>query len=258
VSDFVASEIVDGIAIVRIDRPAVLNALDRAMVRALVETFGTLAEDASVRAVVLIGEHGAFSTGDDLAEAITATPDEFSATVAGLQELTRRIVRMPQPVIAAIDRYAFGGGLEIAASCDLRIATEGARFGCPEVTLGLLMTNASTSLLPRLVGHGRAREIALTGETFDAARAYEMGFVNRIVPRGALLAEAVRIAQRIAAAGPVAVRLTKALLDAPVAEEIEAALHREAAAVMQAFGTEDAREGLCAFRERRAPEFRGA
>src|SRR6202165_781461 len=203
----------EAIALVTINRPEVRNALNPAALAELHAALEFVGRNPAVRCAVLAGEGGTFTTGDDLTE--TAGMDEigFAEMIEGFQSITRALRAMAMPVIAAIEGYAVGGGLEIAAACDLRVCSEDAIFFCPEVRIGLLMSNGSSSILPRLIGAGRTRELVLTGRRFDAEWAERAGLVNRVVPRGKVLEAALAMAGDVAANQPAAVRMTKRLLN---------------------------------------------
>jgi enoyl-CoA hydratase/carnithine racemase len=184
---------------------------------------------------VLAGEGGTFTSGDDLTETAGLDSAGFRTLIEGFQSLTVALRGMQQPVIAAIEGYAVGGALEMAAACDLRVCDEATRFFCPEVSLGLLLSNGSSALLPRLIGAGRTRELMLTGRRFDAAWAERAGFVNRVLPRGQALTGALEMAREVAANQPAAIRATKRLLNAAEDEEVARALKVEVEATMVAF-----------------------
>jgi enoyl-CoA hydratase len=235
---------------IRWSRPERLNAWDGETLAAL---GGALAEAAGTdaRAIVLHGEGGAFSSGDDLRETATLTPEDWAAALTGFNRLTREVVAAPQPVIAAVDGVCVGGACELAAACDVRVASPGSRFGCPEVAIGLSISNGFSLLAPRA-----ARRLVLTGELVDAEEARRLGLVDMVVDD--VEAEARRLVERIAKLAPLAVAGSKRLLDAAEREALERALDREAALCEQLFETADASEGLAAFLEKREPRFRGA
>lgn len=224
-----------GVALVTINRPDVRNALNPAALGALRDALDKVGADTSTRCVVLAGEGGHFTTGDDLTETARMESPDFKVMIDGFQAITIGLRSMPQPVIAAIEGYAVGGGLEIAAACDMRVCAEDSIFFCPEVRLGLLMSNASSSLLPRLIGSGRTRELMLTGRRFDAAWAERAGLVNRVIPRGRVVEGALEMAREVAANQPVAVRATKRLLNAIEDQEVARALESETNAILDAF-----------------------
>lgn len=224
-----------GVALVTINRPDVRNALNPAALGALRDALDKVGADTSTRCVVLAGEGGHFTAGDDLTETARMESPDFKVMIDGFQAITIGLRSMPQPVIAAIEGYAVGGGLEIAAACDMRVCAEDSIFFCPEVRLGLLMSNASSSLLPRLIGSGRTRELMLTGRRFDAAWAERAGLVNRVIPRGRVVEGALEMAREVAANQPVAVRATKRLLNAIEDQEVARALESETNAILDAF-----------------------
>ncbi len=234
---------------IRWSRPDRLNAFDRASL----ETLGDLLAEAAstdARAIVCFGEGGAFSAGDDLRETATLSPSEWADAIESFNRLTREVVTAPQPVIAAIDGVCVGGSFEFAFACDVRVATPRSRFGCPEVAIGLSISNGFSFLAPRA-----ARRLVLTGELVNAEDALRMG-VTDIVADDAE-EEARRIAERIAALAPLAVSASKRLLDEGARDALEHALEREADLCTRLFETDDAREGLAAFLEKRSPRFTG-
>jgi enoyl-CoA hydratase/carnithine racemase len=225
----------ESIAIVTINRPEVRNALNPAALAELRTELEFVGRNPAVDCAVLTGAGVTFTTGDDLTE--TAAMDEvgFADMIEGFQSITRALRGMAMPVVAAIEGYAVGGGLEIAAACDLRVCAEDTIFFCPEVRLGLLLSNGSSSILPRLIGAGRTRELMLTGRRFDAAWAERAGLVNRVVPPGAVLEAALAMAGEVAANQPGAVRMTKRLLNQVEEREVADALIEETRATMEAF-----------------------
>lgn len=253
----VLSRDADGVRILTIDRPDKLNALNRQTLEALDAAFAMAGEDARIRAVVLTGSGAkAFVAGADIAEmnALTAIEGrEFS--LLG-QRLMRRIERLAKPVIAMVNGYALGGGLELALACHLRIAADGARLGQPEVNLGLIPGFGGTQRLLRLAGRAAALELCLTGTPVDAARALQLGVVNRVVPAAELESETMKLAAQLAAAAPLALR---GVLDAVVVGGecgLEEGLQFESAQFALLFASEDMREGTTAFLEKRKPQFR--
>jgi enoyl-CoA hydratase/carnithine racemase len=246
----------DGVAVVTVDNPPV-NALRNEVVDALAAAAEQLAADDAVRAVVLTGSGDrAFVAGADL--------DEFSQALGSsdwIEDHTARTRRMldlweqlPQPVVAAVQASALGGGLEIALVCDLIFADPGARFGLPEVRLGLMPGAGGTQRLPRRIGSGRAKELILLGGTIDAEEARRIGLVNRVADAGGALAAAREVAARIATFSSVAVRAIKRSVDCADGE-LGQGLDRERVLFMQVFASHDAAEGVAAFVEKRAPAF---
>ncbi len=256
---YVRTEVSGAVATVTIDRQAKLNALNPEVIAEIDAAFAGLEAGADVRAVILTGAGDkAFVAGADigvLAEMGTLTGTEVSR--AG-QEVLRRIERFPKPVIAAVGGYALGGGCELALACHLRVASERARFGLPEVGLGIIPGYGGTVRLARLVGLGRAAELILTGDMIDGKRAAEIGLANAVVPHGELMDRAGKVAGRIAANAPVAVRMALASLYGAVESTMDHALEFEATLFGLLASTDDMKEGMAAFLEKRKAVFRGA
>ncbi|HYY34089.1 MAG TPA: enoyl-CoA hydratase/isomerase family protein [Gaiellaceae bacterium] len=234
---------------IRWSRPERLNAFDP---EALDRLGDLLAEAGSsdARAIVCFGEGGAFSSGDDLRATAAMDSTEWRRTLEAFNRLTREIVAAPQPVIAAVDGVCVGGSFEFAFACDVRVATPRSLFGCPEVAIGLSISNGFSLLAPRA-----ARRLVLTGELVDAEGALRLGLVDLVVEDPE--AEAQRLADRIAALAPLAVAGSKRLLDERAKDLLERALDRERDLCTRLFETADAREGLAAFLEKRPPTFEG-
>jgi len=256
--DGVRVEVADAVATITLDRPESLNALTIPMKVALREALGSIAEDRSVRAVVLTGSGRAFCAGQDLGE--REAPDAPPLDVE-LRERYNPIIRairsMGQPVIAAVNGVAAGAGASIAFACDLRIASTEARFVLAFGRIGLVPDSGATWLLPRLVGAARAAEIALLGDAIGADDALRFGLVNRVVPADALATESRAMAERLAAGAPLATALTKQALDRSWGIGLDEALDGEAKVQGIAGATRDHAEGLAAFREKRPPRFTG-
>jgi enoyl-CoA hydratase len=239
-----------------LNRPDKLNAIDGAMLDALGEVLAGIEGDREVRAVVLTGAGRAFSAGADIKEWTALTPLEFGRSW-GLRghALFDRLAALPPPVIAAINGIAFGGGLELALCADVRIASEQARLGLPEVTIAALPGWGGTQRLPRLIGPGRAKHMILTGQPIDAAKAEAWGLVSESVAGDTLLSRARELATQIAANAPLAVQTAKRLIDAALPLTPAATLETQAGALCGS--TEDAKEGRASFLERRPPRYQG-
>ncbi|UYC13582.1 enoyl-CoA hydratase-related protein [Xanthomonas sp. CFBP 8445] len=245
------------IRILTVNRADKLNALNRQVLQALDAAFAAAADDPQIRVVVLTGAgEKAFVAGADIAEMNELTPVQGRDFSQLGQRLMRRIERMPKPVLAMVNGFALGGGLELAMACHLRVAAEGARLGQPEINLGLIPGFGGTQRLLRLVGRAAALELCLLGAPIDAARALQLGLVNRVVAAGELQTTTLQLAQQLAEAAPLALR---GILDAiQIGGEgaIEQGLEYETAQFGLLFSSEDMREGTRAFLERRRPQFR--
>lgn len=247
---------VDGaVATVTLNRPDVLNALSQDLMDRLADTLEACDRRDDVRCVVLWGGPRVFAAGADVREMLGA----------GIADVVRsyrfhqweRIRRVATPIVAAVAGYALGGGCELAMTCDIIVAAETARFGQPEIRLGLMPGAGGTQWLTRAVGKSRAMEIVLTGRTLEAREALAAGLVSQVVPAEVLLAEAQRLAREIAQQPPVATRLAKEAVLQALNTGLEAGLRFERRSFHALFGTEDAQEGVRAFLEKRRPEFRG-
>jgi enoyl-CoA hydratase len=246
------------VAVVTIDRPDKLNALNAEVVAELGQVFRDLREDDAVRGVILTGGgEKAFVAGADIGE--LAKMDSVSGVAVSRdgQEVFRMIERFPKPVLAAVGGYALGGGFELALACHLRLASENARFGLPEVGLGIIPGYGGTIRLARLVGLGRAIELTLTGEQIRAERAHDIGLVSGVVPRDELMDRARTLMGTITAKGPVAVRMALESIYGALDATTEEALRHESALFGILASTSDMKEGMSAFLEKRTPEFTG-
>jgi enoyl-CoA hydratase len=243
------------IAVVTLNRPEVLNALSEELMAELVEALEELDRDDAVHCVVVAGSEKAFAAGADIGEMTDATAIEMYAgrRVEGWAAI--RAVRTP--IVAAVSGYCLGGGCELAMACDLIVASETARFGQPETGLGIIPGAGGTQRLTRAIGKAKAMDVILTGRFLDAVEAERAGLVARVVAREAWLEEAMAVARAIAAKGPVAQRLAKEAVDRSFEMPLDAGLDYESRLLYLAFASEDAREGLTAFTEKREPDFRG-
>lgn len=246
------------IRIITVNRPDKLNALNAATLEALHVAFDAAAADASVRVVVLTGAGPkAFVAGADIAEMNALTPVQGRDFSLRGTRMMRRVERMPKPVIAMVNGFALGGGLELAMCCHLRIAADTAKMGQPEINLGLIPGFGGTQRLIRLAGRAATLELCLTGTPIDAKRAHQLGIINRVVPASELETETMKLAGQLAQAAPLALRGMIDCINIGGECGIEEGLEYESAQFGLVFSTNDMREGTSAFLERRKPEFRG-
>jgi enoyl-CoA hydratase len=250
----------NGVALITLNRPSVLNALNATVLRELTSALETIDDDAGVRCAILTGAgEKAFAAGADIGE-LSALPSGTAGAVQAKrgQALTLRIERLRVPVIAAVNGFALGGGCELAMACDIRIASDNAKFGQPEVNLGLVPGYGGTQRTTRLAGRGWAMYLCLSAEMIDAAEALRIGLVQKVVPLAGLLEEAKRIATVIASKAPLAVAATKRAIDEGAGLPLNEALALEALAFGMMIETDDFVEGTKAFLEKRKAQFTGA
>jgi enoyl-CoA hydratase len=255
--DYVKVEREDGVAVLTIDRQEKLNALDRQVVEEIGQALLEL-EAERPRAIVVTGAgERAFIAGADIRAMSVMDPIEAKQFSEIGHAAMALLDRSPVPTIAAVNGFALGGGCEVALACDVRIAAENASFGFPEVGLGILPGMGGTQRLPRLIGPALAKELIFTGRRIGAEEAREIGLVNRVVGQGEALDAAMGLAAEISANGPVAVRHAKAAANLALDVDLVSGLEYEADQFALLFATEDAREGMNAFGEKRKPKFEG-
>lgn len=246
------------VAILTLNRPEALNALRSKTVEELGTALRELEADREVWVVVVTGAgERAFCVGGDLKERAAMSEQEVERLRERIVRLMHSWIAFSKPMIAAVNGVALGGGCEIALACDLRVASEDARFGLPETRVGVIPGGGGTQLLPRLIGPTKAKEVIFTGGEIEAREAERIGLVNRVVPREEVLAAAVELAERICRCAPIAVRQAKRAIDVGLEAGLRAGLDLEAEAYKVCIPTKDRLEGLRAFKERRAPEFKG-
>jgi enoyl-CoA hydratase len=244
------------IAVLQVNRPEVRNALDTATVQEMTSAITALSADDNVGVIIVTGAGDkVFVSGADINAIRARGRDDGLAAIN--QTMFALLDRCPKVTIAAVNGLAFGGGCELAAACDLRIAAEHAKFGQPEVSLGIIPGAGATQRLPRLIGLGRAKHLILTGDAIDAKTALAWGLVTQVVPAGDLMKAARALAGRVLSRGPFAVRLAKLAVNASARVDLESGLLIETLAQALCFQSEDKQEGTTAFLEKRPPSFTG-
>jgi len=248
----------NGIAYVTVNRPKVLNALNTPTWKDLRTAFEDARDDVTIRGVILTGAgNKAFIAGADIGELAQVTAFEAEQSSRFGQDVLDLIENLGKPVIAAVNGFALGGGCETAMACTIRIATDSAKFGQPEVKLGLLPGGGGTQRMPRLIGKGRALQLILSGETIGAQEAYRIGLINEIVPDASLIQRAEVILKQIAANAPIAVKFALEAANKGLETSQSEGLLLEASYFGLCAATEDKKEGTSAFLEKRAPQFQG-
>ena len=245
----------DAVVVLRLNRPEVRNALNLDLRARLADEVTRHAAEPSVRCLIITGSDTVFAAGADIKMMAQADPIEIMAR--NQQKYWRTIMDCPKPIIAAIEGYALGGGLELALCADIIVAGDDAKLGLPEVKLGILAGGGGTQKLTRLVGSKRAMLLLLTGRMFGAAEALAMGVVSEVAPTGQALTRATEIAVEIAAQPPIAVMQIKEIVNAGINAPLDTALMLERKALLLQFATQDQKEGMRAFLEKRKPKFEG-
>ena len=246
------------VAYITLNRPKVLNALNKATIAELTAAFGDSRDDAAVRGVIFTGAGDkAFAAGADVSEVVNDTPLEAEEKTRSGQALTTLIENLGKPVIAAVNGFALGGGCELAMACTIRLAAETAKFGQPEVKLGIMPGYGGTQRLPRLIGKGRALQLILSGDIISAQEAYRIGLVNEVVPNDSLMARAEVILKQINSNAPQSVKFSIEAVNKGLETSLSEGLLLEASLFAICAATEDKKEGTSAFLAKRAPKFQG-
>src|SRR5580658_8824606 len=246
------------IAYVTLNRPKVLNALNKATIKELRTAFEDARDDSDIRGVILTGAgEKAFAAGADIAEIANNTAVEAEEATRRGQALTDLIENLGKPVIAAVNGFALGGGCELVMACTIRVAGESAKFGHPEVKLGVMPGYGGTQRMPRLVGRGRALKLILSGEVIDAAEAYRIGLVDELVPDAHVIERAETVLKKIIANAPLSVKYSLEAVNKGMETSVAEGLPLEASLFAVCASTDDKKEGTSAFIEKRSPNFRG-
>jgi enoyl-CoA hydratase len=250
-------ELEDNIGIIRFNRPEAKNALNRELFAELGEILNLVSSDDDVVIVIITGNQEGFAVGADIKEInkirTTTEAYEFSKMV---QSVFLQIEKIEKPVIAAVSGWALGGGFELALACDIRIAGENAQFGQPEIKIGVIPGGGGTQRLPRLIGLGRAKQLLFTGELIDAREAYRIGLVNKVVPPEYVLNEAKRVALNLKILPQLTLRMMKSVINGGIKMDLKSSLLYESRCFALLFSTEDQKEGIKAFLEKRNPIFK--
>ena len=247
----------EGVGYLTLNRPEVRNAFNQEMIDELGDALRHIDKDEEIRILIITGAGKAFQAGADIAELSVMAPMEILRWNEGIVRINAALEKMRQPVIAAINGAAMGGGLELAISCTLRIIAESAKMAIPEVKLGIIPGTGGTQRLPRLIGKGRAAELLLTGEIINAQDAYHMGLVNKVAPDNKVIETAEEMAHRIMSNAPIAVEMAKDALEIGKDLPLEHAVQYSQKNCVTCFSTEDMKEGMAAFLEKRKANFKG-
>lgn len=245
----------EGICYITINRPNALNALNADVLKELMDAFITVKIDEEIKSVILTGEGRAFVAGADISQMVALTGVEGQEMMKQGAALMDYIENVDKPVIAAVNGFALGGGCELAMACDIRIASEKAKFGQPEVNLGIIPGFGGTQRLPRLVGKGMGKYMIMTAEMIDAEKAEKIGLVEKVVPPEELIGECEKIAKIIMSKGPLAIRAAKTAINNGIMMDVKTGVAFESEACGVPFCSEERIEGMNAFLEKRQPKF---
>ena len=245
----------EGVGLIRINRPEARNALNMEVRKLIAKHLTEMGEDDAIRCIVLTGNDKSFAAGADIKEMAGAGTIEMLAR--GTHKLWRTIAACPKPVIAAVNGFALGGGCELAMTCDIIVAGESAKFGQPEVKIGIIPGGGGTQRLPRAVGKYKAMRYVLTGDLFSAKEAFDMDLVSELVPDAEVEKRAVEMAKQIAALSPLAIQQAKEAVLRGMDAALDTGLALETKAIQILFSSQDQKEGMAAFIEKRKPKFSG-
>lgn len=245
-----------GIGTITLNRPESMNALNSTLMEELAHVFSEISTDNDVKVVIITGQEQCFAAGADITEVANINTPDDAYNFSRAADVIRKLEDFDKPIIAAVSGVALGGGCELALACDLRIAAENAIFGLPEIKLGVLPGAGGTQRLPRLVGAANAKELLYTGDFINATEAYRIGLVNKIVPVETLRDEAKAMAKKIANRPGIALKMIKIAVNGGLSMDLKSAMAYEARCFEILFATEDRKEGMKAFIEKRKPAFK--
>lgn len=245
------------IGILTLNRPEAMNPINDELVSELSKAIERIAQDDQIRVVILTGGNKVFAAGGDIKAMQQFGPLQAKKFVVPIHKLFNQMTELSKPTIAAIAGFALGGGVEMTLTCDFRIAADNAKFGFPEINLGIFPAAGGSQRLPRLIGMAKAKELMFTGDTIDAATALAIGLVNQVVHREALMEQAVKLANKLSAKPPITIKALKESMHNVFNTDINMGLNMEIEKFCSLFATEDQKEGMGAFIEKRKPDFKG-
>ncbi len=245
------------VGILTLNRPEIMNAINDELIGELSQVIDRIAKDDQIRVIILTGGNKVFAAGGDIKAMQQFGPLQAKKFVVPIHRVFNQLTELPKPTIAAIGGFALGGGVEMTLTCDFRIAADNAKFGFPEINLGIFPAAGGSQRLPRLIGMAKAKELMFTGDTIDAATALTIGLVNEVVPREALMERAMQLANKLSAKPPITIKTLKESMHNVFNTDINVGLNMEIEKFCNLFATEDQKEGMGAFIEKRKPSFKG-
>lgn len=245
------------IGILTLNRPEIMNAINNELIIEISQAIDTIAKSTQIRVLIITGSDKVFAAGGDIKAMLEFDPLQANKFVIPIHKVFNQIAELPKPTIAAICGYALGGGAELTLTCDFRIAADNAKFGFPEVNLGIFPAAGGSQRLPRLIGMARAKELMFIGDTIDAPTALSIGLVNQVVPKDALMEKAIELADKLSRKPPLTIKALKESMDNVFKTSINTGLNVEIEKFCSLFATQDQKEGMGAFLERRKPDFQG-
>jgi enoyl-CoA hydratase len=247
----------ENVCLLTLNRPEAMNALNDELIRELSQAIDQIAHDDQVRVLIITGGSKVFAAGGDIKAMLTFGPEQAKEYLSPVHRVFNQISELSKPTIAAICGFALGGGVELSLTCDFRIAAENSKFGFPEINLGIFPAAGGSQRLPRMVGMAQAKELMFTGDTIDAAKALQIGLVNQVVAKEQVIEKAMILAGKLAAKPPLTIKSLKESMHNVFNMDINMGLHMEIEKFSRLFATNDQKEGMTAFIEKRKPDFKG-